>query len=338
MVVDGAAIPIALDTFAASDTVNFEFEYPVQGWSSNMVLSSSTSNRETYLKVSRETTSQQTTNGNESKIMFNGTPTTTGAISWDSVNSRATVNEDGLYSIIPKFTLVPASGISSGSIRLTTVGVSNFYSSFTIANGGTLIFPQEIYLKKGNSIEVFVTVNGANADIAGGGSAPDFTTLTITKLNTGSQTIGLQQKVVEKWRATSGTFPTTEGSLTTFTTKVVSTHGAYNTATNTFKADRDGLLTVSLEGLVSYTTTNTSDRADLLLYDLTNATYFPSAYYYFFPKVASAITFTNTSDFTTAFTKYPVVKGQEVRLLFRTFAGFNSDPTITDAILTFELE
>ncbi len=64
--------------------------------------------------------------------------------------------------------------------------------------------------------------------------------LTITRKGNPS-VVSVPEKIIEKWAATSGTF-TAETTLTTFTNKVVSTHGLFTPANGRFTANRSGFV------------------------------------------------------------------------------------------------
>lgn len=219
-------------TWSAGDQISCHFVVPIQGWSSNMVLSSSTSNRE--ISVIAYKTATQALTADATSVTFANTELRDTANTFDG--TTFTTPEDGIY----EFKMY-------GLFSTATAAYYNLYKNgakiepslyFQPASTTTILAPasQRIPLLKGDTITIKTTVTHT-PNIATGGAS-----LEIFKENTGSQTIGKEPQVIEIWYDNLGTaLSTSEYDFKTITARK-STHAAYNTTTGEFTAPRDGLV------------------------------------------------------------------------------------------------
>jgi hypothetical protein len=276
MVVDGAAVPIALDTFDASDIVNFEFEYPVQGWSSDMVLSSSTSNREIVVRATRETSAQTLAVG-DNEIIFNSVEKDT-VNAYSTTTGRFTATEDGIY--FASSTLTIANGATAPTNarynffkNANTSGTRYGAQYFASGNGagglvGTSAYGVNlidiVYLKKNETLSVWNTNVGQASTLQSGFGQGIFS---VQKIDLGKQTIGKEQVLFAKYRTSASNAVGTGATIVDFGT-MVSNDGINVTTGASWKAtfSRDGLLSIDGALLMSPVNLSTSQRFTASLY------------------------------------------------------------------------
>lgn len=216
-------------TFASGDIITFNYRVPILGWSSNMALSSSTSNREVLVVAGGSATSSVT-----ALTAIDFTEITDSHNAWSG--TAFTAPEDGVYSFIGNLAFVSGDATRTPYLYINGAEARKFGETFASTSQAPFTF--EYPMLKGQTATIRTGVTGTPSGLAVNHN------ILIRKVNTGSQTIGKEPKVVESWIATSGTF-TAEATLSTFSTKETSTHGAYTPATAEFKAPRDGFVNAS---------------------------------------------------------------------------------------------
>ena len=228
---------------SSSDYLYYEFRVPIAGWSANVAMSETTSNRDVYVEYT-DTLGQAVANG--SNITFN----------------TKVVDTHGAFNGTT-FT-APRSGVASISIQYGTANVTpateaQFLGTGIIVNGSAINYNKsvisgqttvstsysasskiEIQLSKGDAVtftffENFPAVNKATDN--------KYNRLAI-KMNSGSQTIAASEKVFARYNSTSLSLSTGSDQVLIYGTKKSDTHNAYNTSTGIFECPRSGLLTV----------------------------------------------------------------------------------------------
>jgi hypothetical protein len=134
-------------------------------------------------------------------------------------------------------------GVFTGAYRYLNTYMTDLANGkvYTLKNSGY------IELKKGDYLEIYADSGGANSATGSlSVAAYDSQHFAVTKLNTGSQTIGKLPVLFEKYNTIASTISNslTTGGTIIATNKVRSTHGAYNPATGIFTSPDDRLYEV----------------------------------------------------------------------------------------------
>lgn len=237
--------------------ISGDFSYKAVGYSSNVVLSETTLNTHIISYAS----------GGGAGAITAGTPITWTLVSnsvgtgWDG--TKYTAPEDGNYRFEG---LAYVSGYAAQTNIYAKKNGTLFKYVYLGNNTGVNSFPVNINLQllKGDYVEFAFDSNLTTPD-----NSP-LHNLTIEKTNTGSQTIGISEKVVALYRDSSAqSIPDITQTLVTWNTKDLDTRNALSAGK--FKAPKPGI--VSINGAFTFTSATNLYTLSVLIYNYTQATY-----------------------------------------------------------------
>jgi hypothetical protein len=220
------------DKFASGDAIAFDFELPIQGWSSNTVSSADTDTRVCAARMWLSA-NQTIATGTITKIAFDSyTLDTHGAL--DVVtNRRFTAPLSGNYEI-SAIGAYAAGGTAQRVIYIYKNG-SSFCQVNIPGNASAISSPMVtslIALSAGDYIEIFTFQDtGSNATLNGSGA----TYVSIKRLS-GPAVVQATESVAARYNTASSLTTSTSPQAVIHTVKDYDTHGAYNTSTGVFTA------------------------------------------------------------------------------------------------------
>lgn len=208
---------------SSGKTIEMYFEVPIQGWSSNTLLSSDQSGRIVTARMAKSGT-QSLPAGATTKITgFTVIDDKTGMC--DTTNSRFNILEPGGYEL--KFeNWISTAAVSHTQAYKVNGGTATWMSSDAVQNRnlGSAFIPN---LKVNDYVEVFIFVGSGTNTLAAGDND---TYVSLTKVQ-GPVQIAAIESISTSYSSTAGQSITT--SFTTFVaaTKSWDSHGSYNTST-----------------------------------------------------------------------------------------------------------
>lgn len=234
----------------AALTVSFTAQVPILGWSSSVVVSSSTDTRVVAARIFK------TTNQGPFSVETKLTGYTVDRDShgmWDSTNNRFNIPVSGDYQLFIQTNAVLPSGTASQVPGYKINGGSTVYigtdsnAATTVRFGGAAIVPN---LKAGDYVEIYHYTN-ANVTVQAGTTG---TFASLTRISGPSQ-IAASETVAARYEATGNRTPTTAKAIN-YDTKVFDTHGAVTTVSGDvagwkFTAPVSGKYSVSLSNYMS---------------------------------------------------------------------------------------
>lgn len=209
-------------TFGTGNSIHFTARFPIVGWSSNVLLSNTTSSQvvaASYYQSSGSNTPGANAQINfDTKVVDTNGAVTTGAGAW-----KFTAPLPGNYVV-----QVVASSASNSNITLYKNGSSYarltvVLSTVSIVTGATTVF-----LNAGD----FVDVRTESSVAVVGGTAPQTTAINISKVSGPSQ-IAAADTVAARYTDVSSTTLTTSPAKISFANKTKDTNSAYNSGTYT---------------------------------------------------------------------------------------------------------
>lgn len=224
-------------TWAAGDLIDFEFKVPIQGWSSNVVMSETTQNRD--ISASAKKSGDQT---------ISYTAGFTNLTSWTKYQDKAG-NFDattGVYTLSEDCSIDAATNIL---IRYGATAPSDAFIAITSSINGRIAGAQlgdyiaNAYTSGSPSLVGYPGTKGETFAVQVSCAGQDITVLAsestfgITKSNTGSQTIAQSESVYVDGAGNAGTSITANVTDIDFT-EVNDSHGAWNGTQ--FTAPMDG--------------------------------------------------------------------------------------------------
>ena len=268
-------------TFGNTDTITFRGSIPIQGWSSDIVLSSSTSNRTVSL-ISYIDSAQAVTDG--STIVF--TP------EYDSHAGLSTgvytIPEDGIYDVASIATTDSVSAavgnlfmielVKNGSTTIAD-GTRDYCQDTTSRSYSSILAEQGVKLLKDDTLEVKFAEGLPAVNL--NASAPS-NRFTVKKTGPG-QTIGKEPKVYGSYSCATGQSIGTSATTIVYSTKVSDSNGIYNTSTGVLTIPRDGHMRVN----ANFLNANNRSTAYIIVYVDRGAGDTTFAARYSFAKVGS---------------------------------------------------
>ncbi len=250
-------------TFGSTDYVEFSYQVPIVGWSSNSVMSNDTDTRVVAARYTSSTTA--VTTGATSTVIF---PTidfdTHGA--YNSSTGVFTVPISGKYRVSSSiyssstgtlvvtqefFTNAKLTGSASKSPRTGEwVAQATTAQALGIAGGAVILNCQA-----GDSL-VLEFQNGGNNTITMDGNA-NRNWITIERLS-GPAVIAVSETVACKYQNTAGTSITSSAATVPFATKIYDTHLAFNGSTGVFTAPVSGKYRINYSLFTAGITQSTS--------------------------------------------------------------------------------
>lgn len=210
---------------ASGDAIRMFARLPIQGWSSNVQLSSTTQNREIMFEAYKTGGAQTIPANTSTDILFETTSPNSSA-SYNSVTGIFTAPEDGSYIFSYKSRMLmgatAASFISTNIDHNGAVRGLDFQNSMVANKEYSQSATEIIEMKKGETVKIS-TFSSAQSTTA----ADLYCYFSGAKLNTGSQTIAQDASVYVDGAGNAGTVVTANVTNIDFT-KTDDSHGAWN--------------------------------------------------------------------------------------------------------------
>ena len=230
---------------ASNEPQNFYFSVPILGWGSSVAMSSDTGDGRVVACLYRNNSSGGTSSTDPLKytdLQFdthNAYSTSTG---------RYTAPVSGYYSV--KFSTVST---NQAEIILRKQGSNYLNMGLTNSSGGT-VTPRAygstlVYLNVGEFIDL---VPNGNLSI----STSTIYFFSVERISAGSQVIATQETVSCHYINTTSQSLSGSDAIIVFPTRVVDTHGAWNTSTNRFTAPMSGMYLISTTYFNNISTSN----------------------------------------------------------------------------------
>jgi hypothetical protein len=192
-------------TWADDDSLHVVFSVPILGWSSNVVMSETMPGRDIVLVLEGNASPQSIASGGTHTKVTNWAVIKDQANIWDATNSQLTIPESGYYSLTGQLRYN-----SDADLDLVAQYIS-FYKNNTqfkvntpwgsTGAGGSFTIPHLsviTYLLKGDIIDVRTQQANTDADALNLAMSSTSNFFSLAKLNSGSQTIGLEETVLQK--------------------------------------------------------------------------------------------------------------------------------------------
>lgn len=226
-------------SFGAGDIIEILFNVPILGWSSSVQMSDGFDAR--IIVGGLQSSGSTSVGGTTTKILLTTAIDSSGGIT-DQTNSRFLINSAGYYVFTASTSHTQVGTLNSRLILSVYKNGSEVWSSHS-TNGNiasnTVVFTTTtppIAAKGGDYFEMyFKNDSGSNASVTGSFYAQ--------KLQ-GPQTISATETIVASYGVGSGQ-TLTSAAIIKGDTKVVDTHGAYNTSTGVYTVPAAGLYRIS---------------------------------------------------------------------------------------------
>jgi len=212
--------------FSSGDGIAFEAEIPILGWSSSVVVSSSTDTRVVAARASGDPASA--TSGNP--IIFPTTAFDTHG-AYNSSTGRYTASVPGFYRI--SGAIIPGTG--------GAVGLFAYVNAVSVARAGNTdsntsgVFTVLVQVNAGDLIDI-----RPNATLdAGSGSVINFERLS------GPSQIAASETVAASYSASTG-LVVADNTAILFDTKLIDSHGSYNSANGRITAQISGTYEIGM--------------------------------------------------------------------------------------------
>lgn len=262
------AVPI---TFGNTDGVQVWFSAPITGWSSSTQLSSDVGDGRIVAAKFSKSTDQTGVNPNASavKLTFNqidGTVDTTG--SFNTSTSTYTVPVSGYYEVGGKLQIASTNVLNDlYQIRVYVDGSNSQQVAEArppVATRFSMNGTSIVYLRAGQTLDWYLWGNGNNSAstlTVSGGATESYG---IVKRLAGNQTIAATETIAARYTSASGqSIAPSSDVVFVPTTKVIDTHGAFNTSTGDFTAPAAGLYIMS--AMITFTDYAGSDGAPIYM-------------------------------------------------------------------------
>lgn len=261
--------------WASTHSLQFDFEAPIQGWSSNTRISDGYEGRDVVGAAYRIGSAQTGVNPNNSavKIQLNGLgvsnlDTVSG---WDlTTNYRYNIKTSGNYSIDAGIYVLGTNVLNNTYFLQVGVNNTTFYplDVFNASTGvlfalkGNITIP----LVAGDYVELYLFGSGNNSSSALTVSSGNATRLIVSKAQSGQTIAALPIVALHASGIAGADTIGTSLSLMKFTTKDSDTHNAYSTSTGLFTAPESGFYNVAWRVLTATVSLSTSERFFTFLY------------------------------------------------------------------------
>ncbi len=236
-----ASVPVAT---AAGDVLFISVKIPIQGWSSNMVLSEDAGNREIYARLDLNNVNQGVSaNGQTTILLSRAVEDTTN--SFLLASNEWECPESGIYDINAAVyvTGVSAADNDSLNLRIDTFAVAQVFGqpgTNTLAN--SFMLSTSIRLVKGQKVGMSFSTPSISGDASYVINGSELRTyLTIAKRSS-PQTIAASEIVAASYSSTNAeSIPSTLSTTLVYETLLTGdTHNAYNTSTGEYTIPQTG--------------------------------------------------------------------------------------------------
>lgn len=235
--------------------VSFDFDVPIQGWSSNQGLSSEVSGRLIAARATLSATSASIATGTMTKVPINLADfDKSGAL--DAVNNRFIAQENGPYRISATINWTNGNGVKLLSYRLNG-GPDNYIG--VIPSADRVFAGTTLDLKARDYIEIWARQDsGVSASISPGVGN---TAVSFEKIVAGSQQTAATADISIKYANSTAQSINNTGVILNFADKLWASHGAWNG--NTFTAPEHGEYRVTCKVLFDNAAWATGDFAEM---------------------------------------------------------------------------
>ncbi|MBK8455651.1 MAG: hypothetical protein IPL34_20435 [Thiofilum sp.] len=226
--------PATGSSLVTGEVLSVNFEIPILGWSSNAVMSSDVGGRDVVFNGSSIAT---TAVGAIATVPFTATVDTVGGWSVDTYTVKSSGRINALANI-------PINSAAAGNveIHLFKNGVQQTMTYYTIPASSVILASlnwTDNYVC-GDTIQIKISSTVGVISLLGSGVSGNKATLAIAKFAS-PQTSMQAAPVVATYTGTP-TSVANPGAVLKMPTKIVDTHGAYDTSTGVFKCSRSGYL------------------------------------------------------------------------------------------------
>lgn len=232
--------PFTFSATPSQDIIDYKFSVPVTGWSSSVQMSDSADTRVVAARAFRNTSNQSIASASLTKVQLNAVTFDTHGNFDSTTNYRYTFTVPGIYKVSANLRIT-ANATGTRVINIYKNG--SVYSSREQING-TGSYPTGISVSStisvvaGDYVELYAYQDsGSSLEISWGSNLTYFE---IERLS-GPSAIAASETVAFLANSTTGTNVTSSLSDVVFNTKVLDTHGAYNTTTGIFTAPVAGV-------------------------------------------------------------------------------------------------
>jgi hypothetical protein len=257
-------------SFTTNDEVFMELKVPIEGWASNVTMSSDFGNRVIDLQA-RKNTGSQSSSGSFQTVGSWSTPDIDNTSSFNVSTGVFTCPEKGTYNVDAVLTLVASGSGSLRTIQIRKQGSSTIDKRGTIVSSNaslaaSLIVHGDFDCEKGDTIEIQVYQDsGGSLNYTADSS---YNHISIHKIQS-PQTLAGGEKVIAKYLSDSGqSIPNSSSTRIDFEDKEIDTHNAVTTGGSwVFTAPIEG--TYSLDVRIEYANSNNwtlGEVANLELY------------------------------------------------------------------------
>jgi hypothetical protein len=192
----------------SGDYLNASISVPIAGWSSNVVMSETMPGRDVVLVLEGNGSGQSLPNDTVTKVT-NWAVVKNPANIWNASTSEVTIPESGYYSI--SFSWRSTGGTGSDVSRATALlykngVISKLGQQGTNATGisyAPSLSLSSAYFTKGDVLYGGAYIANTDAETLTIDGTPSAQSFSLAKLNTGNQTIGLEETVLQKVSAVS---------------------------------------------------------------------------------------------------------------------------------------
>jgi hypothetical protein len=231
-------------TPSSGDSYSFNFKVPIQGWSSNIVLSEDVGNRTIVTNVSQSFT-QSISDNTHTKVAFTSSITIDNdtTASWDTTNHRYNVPETGFYSINGSVGFASTAVERNLIVSIYVDGAVNKQAATRCLSSNTTLLEANhpcLYLTKGQYVELYAYQNDVASTTALNATSGK---LCIAKRSS-PQTIAASEVVAMRASTATGSLGTTSAVLK-YIDVSYDTHNSYNTTTGEYTIPQTGYYEVN---------------------------------------------------------------------------------------------
>lgn len=240
----GAVTPTVPNTFGSGNFVIARFSVPIQGWSSNSLMSEDIGNREVFSSATRSS-NQSLSASTDTTVIFDSIYADK-TNSYNNTTGEFTAPEKGVYTISGHILWQGITSVTEARVNITVNGTGRrfFYAGAKDSTAGTAQgnpFNAEIELEKGDIVKVVAWTQIANSILGG----VNFSHVSFRK-NAQPQTLLETETVAARYTSDSGQSTPSSGTDLVFEDLDFDTHNAYNNSTGVYTVPVSGIYDVNL--------------------------------------------------------------------------------------------
>jgi len=223
--------------FTNGDSLNYIFQVPIVGWSSNTVMSSDTDTRVVAVQAYRASSSQSISSASDVKIEFNSKSDDTHGAFDSTTNYRVTIPVSGTYQFHGIVILGASTGASAHSLVLYKNGSAYKNLGNTLAStSSTFAMPYSTLdtAKAGDYYELYLNTSGQTTPVLSNASVYGGSQLNIHRLS-GPATIAASAVVSARlYKASNQSYADSADDKFLIDTVDIDTVGGFNAANNRY--------------------------------------------------------------------------------------------------------